>query len=601
MVGLVSPALSEDPPARVGALTVATGEVQYALDPEAGDRTRLDWSSADINDPVAQNMSIETGPMARATIRIGPDTIEMSAGTVLDVLNLTDRSIEAMVRCGRVFLHLHDIGNGENAEFEMPNGSFWLLENGGYDVLAGEKDEPSKVMVLNGEARAIGSDDEKDVAAGHEALLAGTFPVTVTTQRFGEPPLADTDLRQASIENPTPLPAVPAVKVQGPTAESAAGPQEALVAPPLSTATRQAVGPQPVAPAPNDVLPRPASSTPKAAPPAPAVSPQITGYDELAPYGAWQNIPPYGPVWFPYPQPLPADWAPYRYGHWASIAPWGWTWIDDQPWGFAPFHYGRWARIADRWGWIPGPSTATPVYAPALVAFVAPPDDDSDVGWVPLAPGEAYVPWFAADPAFLQDLNQGNDGGNDGSGSDQGGGAGSADGGNGGGGGGHARFANLMAATVMTRDAFARGETAGRHRLDVPRDRLAHFAVLRGDRLRIKPIVHTSFGGLRGPHSGLERTGRDIVSHGIERRGSGPGRDGRPSSYSRRGSYGGRRSAMGPRGDTRRRGYAGPRSYVRPSNFGPRAYQFHNSFQRMPAARPAFRAAPRSVPVRRKK
>src|SRR6266849_2839587 len=81
-----------------------------------------------------------------------------------------------------------------------------------------------------------------------------------------------------------------------------------------------------------------------------------------------RDEPSYGAVW--YPQAVPADWAPSRYGHWRWVEPWGWTWIDDQPWGFAPFHYGRWAYIGNRWGWTPGVIVARPVYAPALVAFI---------------------------------------------------------------------------------------------------------------------------------------------------------------------------------------------------------------------------------------
>ena len=58
------------------------------------------------------------------------------------------------------------------------------------------------------------------------------------------------------------------------------------------------------------------------------------------------------------------------YGHWAWIDPWGWSWVDDEPWGFAPFHYGRWAQFGGRWGWVPCPMRETPVYAPALVAWI---------------------------------------------------------------------------------------------------------------------------------------------------------------------------------------------------------------------------------------
>ena len=90
--------------------------------------------------------------------------------------------------------------------------------------------------------------------------------------------------------------------------------------------------------------------------------------DDLDSYGSWSVQPEYGNVWFP--RTVAAGWVPYRDGHWAWIDPWGWTWVDDAPWGFAPFHYGRWAYFDRGWGWVPGPRTVRPVYAPALVAFV---------------------------------------------------------------------------------------------------------------------------------------------------------------------------------------------------------------------------------------
>jgi hypothetical protein len=131
------------------------------------------------------------------------------------------------------------------------------------------------------------------------------------------------------------------------------------------------------------------------------VSPEMSGYAALAQYGSWARTPEYGEVW--YPRDVPADWAPYRFGEWAWIEPWGWTWIDAAPWGFAPFHYGRWAYIGGRWGWVPGQIEPHPVYAPALVAFLA----GIGVGWFPLAPGEAYWPSYTTNLAYVRRLNQG--------------------------------------------------------------------------------------------------------------------------------------------------------------------------------------------------
>lgn len=126
----------------------------------------------------------------------------------------------------------------------------------------------------------------------------------------------------------------------------------------------------------------------------------VIGYANLDRYGQWLQDPDYGPVWIP--NVSVADWAPYRYGSWDWIAPWGWTWVDNAPWGFAPFHYGRWTMVGHHWAWVPGRLPARPAYAPALVVFLG---AGPEVGWYPLAPGEAWYPTYRASPRYLVRLN----------------------------------------------------------------------------------------------------------------------------------------------------------------------------------------------------
>jgi hypothetical protein len=136
------------------------------------------------------------------------------------------------------------------------------------------------------------------------------------------------------------------------------------------------------------------------------VSPEMTGYEDLDRNGRWESHPEYGPLWMP--TTVVSGWAPYRYGHWTWISPWGWTWVDDAPWGFAPFHYGRWVTVSGRWCWAPGRYVARPVYAPALVAWVGKPRVHPGpplVGWVPLAPREAYYPHYARSTGYWKSVN----------------------------------------------------------------------------------------------------------------------------------------------------------------------------------------------------
>jgi hypothetical protein len=134
------------------------------------------------------------------------------------------------------------------------------------------------------------------------------------------------------------------------------------------------------------------------------VSPGIYGVGDLDRSGTWRTVPEYGPVWVP--TAVPAGWAPYSTGSWTLDPYYGWTWVDTAPWGWAPYHYGRWAHIDGRWGWVPGPAVARPVYAPALVAFfghggvsVGVSIGGPAVGWVALGWGEPCVPWWGR-PGF---------------------------------------------------------------------------------------------------------------------------------------------------------------------------------------------------------
>jgi hypothetical protein len=208
------------------------------------------------------------------------------------------------------------------------------------------------------------------------------------------------------------------------------------------------------------------------------LSPAMTGSAALDAAGTWRADGKYGEVWVP--NALPAEWAPYRFGHWRWLAPWGWSWIDDQPWGFAASHYGRWAFLDRHWIWVPGAYTAHPVFAPAVVAFLGTPGVGLSyaegfgpaVAWFPLAPGEVYWPGYTNDLDYIRSLNAGNIG-------DLGIVRLRADGEppaeivNG-------HFANRQFASVVPRPAFTAGQGVAPALLQLPLERLLNAPAIMG-------------------------------------------------------------------------------------------------------------------------
>jgi len=132
------------------------------------------------------------------------------------------------------------------------------------------------------------------------------------------------------------------------------------------------------------------------------LSRSIYGAEDLDHHGHWVHVPSYGYSWFP---SVAVGWAPYRHGRWVWVDYYGWTWVGREPWGWAPYHYGRWFHHAHYgWGWYPGPRYSRHHWRPALVSFFGYGSHSGfnigigigfgNIGWVPLAPGERFYPWY---------------------------------------------------------------------------------------------------------------------------------------------------------------------------------------------------------------
>jgi len=157
----------------------------------------------------------------------------------------------------------------------------------------------------------------------------------------------------------------------------------------------------------------------------PYLSPQLAGYSNLANYGQWENVPNYGYAWAPNNQSQ-TNFAPYQNGQWVWEPGSGYTWVDNAPSGYTTSHYGTWFNNPSYGGWLwQPPATQTQTsstslassWLPAVVSFFLTGNNGSSVGslqsllgglgnssnattsntnigWIPLAPGEQYQPWY---------------------------------------------------------------------------------------------------------------------------------------------------------------------------------------------------------------
>jgi hypothetical protein len=301
-----------------------------------------EWTDAAVNRPLIDGDELWTDSSARAEMHIGSTAVRLAPSTSVGILNHTDGVVQLRLTSGAMNVRVRHAGEDDVWEIDTPNASVSLLRAGRYRVDVSEDGYTTFVVARGGEAEVAVGGHTLVVRAGEQAEIRGDRDAEYETSTA---PRSDDFDRWCSDRDQR---------------------EERI-------ATIRYV--------PRDVV----------------------GYEDLDGYGEWLSIADYGWSWRP--THVAVGWAPYRYGHWAWIEPWGWTWIDDARWGFAPFHYGRWAYVRGNWWWVPG-KIERPVYAPALVAFGGGAGWRPGVTiWWPLAPGEVYVPAYAAAPGYVRRIN----------------------------------------------------------------------------------------------------------------------------------------------------------------------------------------------------
>ncbi|HSE97511.1 MAG TPA: DUF6600 domain-containing protein, partial [Blastocatellia bacterium] len=319
----------------------------------AFDGSEQEWTQATVNTPLSVGDRIEARDNSHASVAFtGRRFARLDPGSTLDVLSLADQRTQLALRDGSALFDLSDLSSGELFEIATPHGAVDFIEPGLYQVGYGD-DGNAWISVLSGLAQVVGLGGTGEIGAGEIVTLAAQVAAPLLLSKLAPnlaggivddyygyryPDVYDGRYRYYDRYLDDPFYYDPYRR---------------------STSYRY-------------------------------VNNNIPGVYDLDYYGDWIEEGDYGKCWSPR---VEAGWSPYRHGYWHNDNVWGPTWVSQEPWGWAPYHYGRWTNVSGgRWVWVPDSISVEPRYAPALVAFV--PVRDSHIGWVPLAPGEAYVPRY---------------------------------------------------------------------------------------------------------------------------------------------------------------------------------------------------------------
>jgi hypothetical protein len=300
-----------------------------------------DWVQAVSNRPMTTGDQLWADQDSRAEVELGSTVIRLAANTGFSFLNLDDRTVQIQLTSGSLGMTVRRLSSDDVLEVDTPNQAFSILQPGRYRVEASEDGSYTVVNVRQGAGESTGNGQTYTLRAGQKVTFSGTESLNAEALDIGPPD--EFDNWGYGRDNHY---------------------QQSRSAQYLSQ--------------------------------------DVVGYEDLDDYGDWRDDSNYGHVWFP--NQVSNGWAPYREGHWDWISPWGWTWVDDASWGYAPFHYGRWVSVGNRWGWVAGPASVAPVYAPALVVFIGS-AGGGNVGWFPLGPREVYVPSYNVSPGYVNRVN----------------------------------------------------------------------------------------------------------------------------------------------------------------------------------------------------
>jgi hypothetical protein len=335
-------ALADDPPARVGRVALAQGQVSISQDsgqPPTG--VQVNW-------PVTSHNTITTAPGARTELRIGSTSVRLDGGSSLELTELDDDSLRLRLHYGSASVRVVNADVVEGFELVTPQARVHLQQPGRLRIDAERVADTSTIQVFDGTAMVEGGGSETLLRAGRRADLHDDELRTAQAQRDA---FDDWSYSRDTYDDRSQSTRYVASEVTGYEDLDRYG----------SWSTDPEYGS--------------------------VWAPTTVGADWV-PYrdGSWTWIEPWGWTWV---DNAPWGYAPFHYGRWVYVK---------QRWCWAPGHIDRrpvWAPALV--GWIGGSGWHQTFQGRHNLPAT---------GWYPLAPHERYVPGYRAPESHLRWWNR---------------------------------------------------------------------------------------------------------------------------------------------------------------------------------------------------
>jgi hypothetical protein len=158
-------AAADEPPARVGRVALAQGQVSIGGDVGA------EMTAAQVNWPVTSGNTISTAAGGRTELRIGSTSIRLDGDSSLEVLQMDDDALHLRLHYGSASVRIVNADVLAGFELETPQARVRLQQPGRVRIDAERVRDTSAVTVFDGAAFVEGGGSQLTVRAGKRAEL----------------------------------------------------------------------------------------------------------------------------------------------------------------------------------------------------------------------------------------------------------------------------------------------------------------------------------------------------------------------------------------------------------------------------------------------